>query len=161
MDKTKTLIILFILDILLCVALFLNVPRKGGVVKVIKTTDTIVKVDTFLMPVAKDSVVTRYIREALPLVHDTIVTTDSVMVEIPITSKVYSDSTYKAWVSGYRPSLDSIQVFNKIVTNTERVEIVKYKSKRFGVGVQVGGGYGTNGFSPYIGVGVSYNIINF
>ena len=33
---------------------------------------------------------------------------DSVTVQIPITQKVYEDSTYTAYVSGYRASLDSL-----------------------------------------------------
>lgn len=41
--------------------------------------------------------------------------------------------------------------------------LTKKKQKRFGIGPQIGYGYNFNGnkFSPYIGVGLSYNIISF
>ncbi len=35
------------------------------------------------------------------------------------------------------------------------------KKKPWGIGVQVGGGFGLNGITPYVGVGISYNIIRF
>ena len=86
---------------------------------------------------------------------------DSVDVEIPITQTVYEDSTYTAYVSGYRASLDSL-IFKM---PRETMTITKYpKPKRWSVGIQVGYGMtlkGTPQFSPYIGVGVSYNLFSF
>lgn len=35
------------------------------------------------------------------------------------------------------------------------------KPKRFGIGPQAGIGYNGKGFAPYLGVGVSYNLVNF
>ena len=86
---------------------------------------------------------------------------DSVTVQIPITQKVYEDSAYTAYVSGYRPNLDSLilRTPREIITIKE-----KTKPKRWGVGVQVGYGItlkGTPQFAPYVDVGVSYNIFNF
>lgn len=71
----------------------------------------------------------------------------------------YEDSLYRAWVSGYRPRLDSLMVFPKTVYRTVTNDIyhtVKVKDKRrWGLGLQVGYGY-PRGF--YIGTGVSYNL---
>lgn len=41
--------------------------------------------------------------------------------------------------------------------------ITKQKQKKFGIGPQVGYGYNFNGnkFAPYIGIGISYNLITF
>lgn len=41
--------------------------------------------------------------------------------------------------------------------------LTKKKQKRFGIGPQIGYGYNFNGnkFNPYIGIGLSYNIISF
>ena len=84
-------------------------------------------------------------------------------VEIPITQKIYQDSTYQAWVSGYKPSLDSIQVFQPITTITRTITTteVKYKAKRWGVGVQAGIGITPTKVEPYIGIGVTYNIFSW
>lgn len=91
--------------------------------------------------------------------RDTIIKTDSVYVELPITQKEYRDSLYHAWVSGYEPNLDSINVFQHTVTVTETV---RPPTKRWGLGVQVGAGYNTgNKIQPYIGIGISYNILTW
>ena len=82
---------------------------------------------------------------------------DSVEVELPITQKVYGDSTYRAWVSGYRPSLDSIEVYRKTIT-IERT--LTQKPKRWSIGVTGGYGYGLLHGRPdvFVGVGVSYRL---
>lgn len=86
---------------------------------------------------------------------------DSANVQIPITQKVYSDSTYTAYVSGYLPCLDSI-VLN-LPTNIVTIK-QQYKPKRWSIGIHAGYGIMLNGtpkLSPYIGVGISYNLWSF
>ena len=84
---------------------------------------------------------------------------DSLALEI--TQKVYSDSTYTAYVSGYRPNLDSIFVRQKVITNTinETRTIETKKFRRWNVGVIGGYGYGfqSKTFEPFIGVGLTIN----
>ena len=89
------------------------------------TNDTIPVL--IMAPIPKDSVVLRYETVKVP-VFDTIrplnadtLITDSITVEIPITQKVYEDSVYQAWVSGYKPSLDSIKVFQSVTTITHTI----------------------------------------
>lgn len=120
---------------------------------------------TYRQPIAVDSVVLRYETiKVRKVVSDTIrvmeSAEDSVSVEIPITQKHYADSTYSAWVSGYDPCLDSIKVYprTEVVTITNTI---KDKPKRWGIGIQGGVGYGKGGFTPYIGIGVQYNIIRW
>ena len=143
-----------------------SVPQEPKSHKTTEITNDIIPVliDT---PIPKDSVVLRYETVKVP-VFDTIqplnadtLITDSITVEIPITQKVYEDSVYQAWVSGYKPSLDSIKVFQPVttithtITNTE----IHYKTKRWGIGVQAGIGVTPNKVEPYIGIGVTYNIM--
>lgn len=112
-------------------------------------------------PAAVESVYVDRIRVKFYLldkvVHDTdsVVRVDTITKEviIPITQKVYKDSAYTAWVSGYRPSLDSIKVTNSVVTR----DVVR-PAKRWGVGIQGGVGITPKGVQPYVGVGVSYRI---
>ena len=59
--------------------------------------------------------------------------------------------------------MDSIYVFNKKVTNTITKTITKRKySPRINVGIQ--GGYGyvftSRQFEPYIGVGITFDILS-
>ncbi len=82
-------------------------------------------------------------------------TSDSAEVVIPITQKVYGDSTYKAYVSGYMPSLDSLVFYPQTVTINNRF---KPPNKRWGLGIQVG--YSVP-HGLYAGVGISYNLITW
>lgn len=73
----------------------------------------------------------------------------------------YEDSLYRAWVSGYRPRLDSLQIFPKTVYQTVTNDIyhtIVPKKKRWGLGLQVGYGYPSG---IYAGVGVSYNLFQW
>ena len=92
-------------------------------------------------------------------VQDTV----QVMVQVPREVKVYSDSSYRAQVSGYRPSLDWIEVYPQttVVTKTIFVD----SRKRWGIGLQAGcGAYFDGGdvsLSPYVGIGISWNILTW
>lgn len=116
-------------------------------------TDTIVKTDTLrydsLIPMKEEIVkyTKIYVRDTV-----TEVVVDS--VEIPVTQKVYADSSYTAWVSGYEPTLDSIEVYQRerIITNTVTID---KKRSRIGIGVHAGYGYGFHSrrLEPYVGIG--------
>ena len=92
-----------------------------------------------------------------------IVIRDSLIyIDVPIEQKHYGDSTYDAWVSGYQPTLDSLR-FNQ---QTAIVEVPVYKTvtkhARWGVGIQAGVTYlPENGVVPYVGLGISYNLLTF
>lgn len=80
---------------------------------------------------------------------------DSVRVVVPITQRTYKDSTYTAWVSGYRPRLDSIEVYrNEVRTVVTRQ--APAKTARWGVGVSAGVAVTPRGAQPYVGVGVTF-----
>lgn len=104
-------------------------------------------------------------------VRDTIYLTlterDTTYIALPREVKVYEDSLYRAEVSGYQPSLDRIEVYptTRMVTQTVvRTETVRKKTP-WGIGVQVGYGITKQGDAfypgPYVGVGLSYNIIRW
>lgn len=78
---------------------------------------------------------------------------DTVWAVVPRTQKRYVDSTYTAWISGYEPRLDSIEVYQKTVVVTKSVER-RGKSKRFSVGLTGGFGYGLFTRKPDVWVGV-------
>ena len=125
--------------------------------------DTVVDTVVYYKPVPRDSVVIRYVAERLPVQCDSAHLTnevskqDSANVIIPITQTVYEDSTYTAYVSGYRASLDSIAIYNQTVTIREKSAV---SSPRLSVGLIGGVGCGNQGVSPFIGIGVSYRLWN-
>lgn len=79
--------------------------------------------------------------------------TDTVWAVVPRTQKRYVDSTYMAWISGYEPRLDSIEVYQKTVVVTKSVE-ERVKNRRFNVGLTGGFGYGVFTRKPDVWVGV-------
>ena len=139
-------------------------------VKVVHDTIT----DTVPFPVETRK--TKAVVAKLPLVKDTTscgelanesadflkspFTSDSALVEIPIEQKVFTDSTnYRAVISGYNVTLDTMQVFRHREYITERI---KPPAKRFGLSVGVGAVVGTDmKVRPGLFVGASYTFISF
>lgn len=80
-------------------------------------------------------------------------------------TKMYTDdSTYTAWVSGVRPSLDSIRTYRRtryVDRYIYRDVIHQAKSKRWGIGLSAGYGIGKDGLSPVLAVTVNWNLWNF
>jgi len=94
----------------------------------------------------------------LPLAHpDTVYSGDSVNVDVPITQKTYKDSSYKVIISGYDPTLDSIEIYRKTIYQIKT--ITKFKERRWNIGPTIGYGMTPNGFHSFIGIGITYNLL--
>lgn len=110
---------------------------------------TVVKVDTLLISPPMAPLLVFQLTDTIRI-GDTVVYREQAY---------YEDSLYRAWVSGYRPRLDSIEIYPRTVIHTIKDDIyhtIKVKDKRrWGLGLQAGYGY-SGGF--YVGAGVSYNI---
>lgn len=174
--------------VLLIIALILGVRFNTETETDNEITERTTFIDTipFYMPVPKDSVVIRYVTEKLPKTESKLtdnvkkspqngeklpevhkigeilcedeIFPDSVEVVVPITQTVYEDSSYTAYVSGYRAQLDSV-IFRQ---KKETVTITKWKPpKRWNIGIQAGYGATRHGMEPYIGIGISYNLFSF
>lgn len=169
MDKfIKTLFI--VLFALLFISFGFNVYYvvKDKDVDIKEKITTVTKIDTIMdtVLVVKKEKVIKVIRDTLvnvEFIRDT-VDTAKVVVDIPIVQKEYSDdSTYTAWVSGYRPSLDSINIYRKNISTNKETVIKKKDIHRFGIGPVVYGGYsfGTKKLDYGVGIGVSYHILEW
>lgn len=130
--------------------------------QVIERVDTLRIRDTVIRekPVYRTEYV--FVRDSVRVqVHDT------VYINLPRQLRVYQDSLYRAEVSGVDPTLDRIEVYpqTKVVTKIETQTIRVTERRKWGIGVQVGYGITKQGNAfnpgPYIGVGVSYNILSF
>lgn len=186
MERLKNIALVLFLALFiasLCFNVHHCTTKQGGVFQDTVRT-TFVDSIPYYYPVPKDSVVIRYVTQRLPVVDDkednfpnkgnndeqNIPQSDNNVAEnipdsadvvIPITQKVYEDSTYTAYVSGYNPQLDSL-IFRM---PREVITIKEYqKPKRWGIGIHAGYGMtikGTPQFAPYIGIGISYNLFSF
>ena len=155
--KTKWLLILLLIVIAIITTRMCNTTQPD--ITSIKY-DTLTVYDTIVQAIAKDSVVKKYEIVKLTVIDDsaridTIYKTDSVKVEVPITQKTYSDSTYKAVISGFHVSLDSMFVKNKTITKT--ITETRYKPTKWGLGVSAG--YDPINNKWGVMLGVQYNIL--
>lgn len=165
--KTKDIIIL-------CACLLISGIVAGWFVRKGVTEsdahETVVRLDTLVvrdtvrerLPVYVERTVTDTMLVALT---DTVRVSDTVYVRLPREQKRYADTNYVAWVSGYRPRLDSIEVYPVTRYVTKTVTRTEDSRRRWGVGIQAGYGVGLAGGKvtgvPYIGIGISYNILTF
>lgn len=95
-------------------------------------------------------------------VRDTVRVHDTLFVSLPRERKVYQDSSYRAVVSGYMSSLDSMTVYRRTVTVTKINFVASRKRWSVGIGPSVGLGWvspigGNAGMGTYFGVGVSFS----
>lgn len=93
---------------------------------------------------------------------DTVYVRDTVVVAVPVVQRYYRGDAYEAWISGYRPKLDSLNVFGRTEAVTiVRTEKVREKAGKWAIGVQCGYGWNGRELSPYLGVGIQYNLWRF
>lgn len=157
-----------VLVVALLASIYFNAHKCTHTAEQAPHRDTIrtVFVDTvkYFKPVPKDSAVVRYVTVKLPttatadrdtsFAHLINVTSemdsDSAEVVIPIAQKIYEDSLYTAYVSGYNPSLDSLTL-----RQPKEVVTIRQTPKKWNVAVFAGYGVTPKGFQPCIGVGAS------
>lgn len=142
-------------------------PAPSDNVKTLVVTDTVTIRETVtkLKPVPS----TTRVRDSIPVpvpvpVHDTITIRDTVYIRLPREVKTYQDDRYYAEISGYQPSLDRIDIFEqtRIITNDKTTTTTR--RTRWGLGLQVGAGVTLSQqpeWHPYIGIGISYNILRW
>lgn len=160
MKKTAAfaLVVLLLLGVTFLLGRQVGRNGKQGPVPVI--SDTLYVRDTIRIPTphyVKKEIVDTFL---VPVV-DTLRQRDTLFVQVHKEQKKYTDdSTYTAYVSGYRPSLDSIDIYRntKVITNTVTVKIPR--KWNFGVQVGVGGMYTLDrkiAAGAYVGYGFTYN----
>ena len=110
--------------------------------------------------------VTRWVRDTdwFP-VTEYVVDRDTIYAALPREEVRYEDSTYTAIVSGIKPRLDYLAFYpeKQVITVTEKIQVPR--NNRWGIGLQAGYGITYAGGkllpSPYIGVGVHYDIFSW
>lgn len=123
--------------------------------------ESIIRDTTVIVDMAPDTVhlvSTQVVKlPVVQTVRDTVVQIDSVFVRVPISEYSFSDSTFRAVMTGYDVRLKEINVFQ----TTRYKTVIEKKKSRFGIGIQAGFGVMEGKFMPYFGVGGSFNIVSF
>ena len=139
-------------------------PQKLPVKPIKEKVDTLLIFDTitltkpvFVEKIKLDSVY-------MP-VTDTLWEHDTLYVYLEREQIQWQDSLCRVYASGINPQVDSVTHFVQETIITREISVpVKVKS-RWGLGIQVGYGAGVNGkqvyLTPYVGVGISYNILSW
>lgn len=129
----------------------------------IPQNDTIYLRDTITQyePILEEKVV---LQKVLIPVRDTIWIHDTLYAYLEREQVMWQDSLSRVYASGIVPQIDSVQHYVKERIVTKEVSIHVKKPCKWGIGVHAGYGvqFGEQiRTAPYIGVGITYNIVSW
>lgn len=129
----------------------------------IPQNDTIYLRDTITQyePILEEKVV---LQEVLIQVRDTIWIHDTLYAYLEREQVMWQDSLSRVYASGIDPQIDSVQHYVKERIVTKEVKMDVKKPCKWGIGVHAGYGvqFGEQiRTAPYIGVGITYNIVSW
>lgn len=162
----KYLYIISVIALLLIAFYFFTLLKNDNSEEVKTKIVERVKIDTLKIfdtiriskPILVKSIALR--KDTIYLTKDVYI--DSSKVVIPIEQKIYNDSSYTAFVSGYSANLDSIHIRSPTTIITREIErtITQTRLKRFNMGFVGGVGYGfmSKKIEPFVGVGIIYTL---
>lgn len=122
--------------------------------------DTLIVRDTIMQykPIFTDKI---KVDSVLIPVKDTIVIRDSVYIYMDRDKITWRDSLCEVYASGIMPQVDSVRHFREYQYVTIETAIPVKDKSHWGLGINAGYGVGQGGLTPYIGIGVSYNIFSW
>ena len=133
-------------------------PRNGG-----GETPTI-KVDTLFIrdtiKVTEPISVTKRVVDSIPYpVTDTLRLRDTLYVILEREQIRWEDSLAVVYASGVMPQVDSVIYHTESLIINKEIPVIK--KTRWSLGIQAGYGASKDCLTPYIGVGISYNILSW
>ena len=133
-------------------------PRNGGGETPTPKVDTLVIRDT--IKVTEAISVTKRVVDSIPYpVTDTLRMRDTLYVILEREQIRWEDSLSVVYASGVMPQVDSVIHHTENLIITKEIPVIK--KTRWGLGVQAGVGAGKGGLTPYVGVGLSYNLLSW
>lgn len=160
-------IVFAVAAIILSLLISYFIGRRDGLNSAVETetekVDTLYLRDTIVQyePILEERVVLKKV--PVP-VTDTLRIHDTLYVYLEREQVVWQDSLSRVYASGILPQIDSVQHYISERIVTKEVTIHVKKPCRWGVGVHAGYGVQLGDqvrTAPYIGVGVSYNILSW
>jgi hypothetical protein len=136
---------------------------RGDAPEVRIQTDTLMVRDTITIekPVVEERIL---LQEVFLPVTDTLMVRDTIYVALQREQVIWRDSLSAVYASGVMPEVDSVKhyITERIVREKEVIEVKK--RSRWGIGIQAGYGIGLSGdvrMTPYVGIGVTYNLLSW
>ena len=135
-------------------------PRNGGGETLTIKVDTLVIRDT--IKVTEAISVTRRVVDSIPYpVTDTLRLRDTLYVILEREQIRWEDTLAVVYASGVMPQVDSVIHHTENLIITKEIPVIRVKKTRWGLGVQAGVGAGKGGLTPYVGVGLSFNLLSW
>lgn len=124
------------------------------------------KVDTLFirdtLKVTEPKYIYKRVVDSIPYpVTDTIRLHDTLFVLLAKEQIRWEDSLAVVYASGINPKVDSVIHHTRTQIITKEIPVIQVKKTRWGIGVQAGVTADKEGVMPYVGVGVSYNILSW
>lgn len=163
--KEDTIFLINLILITACIFVFgfiigTGIGQKLPVEPIKTKVDTLVIYDT-ITQIEPISVEKRVVESVLVPVVDSVMVHDTLFVLLDREQVVWQDSLSTIYASGINPQVDSVKHFiqDRYITIETQVP-VKVRSK-WGLGVQAGMGACKDGLTPYVGIGLSYNLLSW
>nr|DAM58711.1 MAG TPA: hypothetical protein [Caudoviricetes sp.] len=151
--KIEANLLIIIIIVVTCIRCCSNNRKEESIPQI--DTITIIRTDT--ITIIKPQHIYKYVDR---IIRDTLYSIDSILVpvNVPLETKVYEDTTYRAVISGYRANLDSISIFNK--NQIQYINKITYKTKKWNISPSLGLGYGilNRKIDVYMGFSLNYNL---
>lgn len=166
-NQSKLLLLLLFIAMLMSGTWFVTYEycsRKFAPTDIVVKTDTLRVTDTITL--SKPIFVNKIKRDSVLVpVTDTIKVNDTIYVSLQRESIEWRDSLSSVYASGVMVNVDSVRHYVTTTYIDREVRIPVVKRTHWGLGVQVGYGAGVAQGKvvgvPYVGVGVSYNLLSW
>lgn len=132
--------------------------KKGAEGTITERVDTLVIRDTIVSYKPK-YITRRVIDTAYVPVPEYIERNDTIYAVMEREQVMWEDSLARIYASGINPQVDSVMHYRteKVINHIIPVKV----NPKWGIGIQGGVGAGKGGLTPYVGVGVQYNILTW
>ena len=132
--------------------------EKGRNDAVVERVDTLVIRDTIVSYRPK-YIARRVVDTAYVPIPEYFVERDTIFAILEREQVTWEDSLARVYASGINPQVDSVFHYR---TETVINHIIPVKENpHWGIGIQGGVGVGKDGLTPYVGVGVQYNLFSW
>ena len=132
--------------------------KTGGFETIVERVDTLVIRDTIVAYKPK-YITKRVVDSVLVPVPEYIERNDTIYAVLEREQVMWEDSLARIYASGINPQVDSVMHYRteKVINHIIPVKV----NPKWGIGFQGGVGVGKGGLTPYVGVGVQYNIFTW
>lgn len=149
-----------------CIGHYIHTDRHSAITsRPLTITDTVHRLHTDTIYITSPTYRERPSEHTLTLpIATSVIRSDTDSVTLRTTTRIYSDSNYRAVVSGVSPTLDSLTLYHptctvtRTVTHYTPVTQSTRTASRWGLGITAGVTATRSGLSPGVTLGLTYSL---